>query len=237
MHDAAATEAPNRKLSPQSLTRLRASFPTLAEASLATGSALLLVLSFPDFDLWWWLAWIGLVPLLVSVSRTPKASHAFVLGWLWGVIFFYGTCWWLTYPMVRYAHIGAALAYVLLLLPVIFVALFPALFCAALARIVSRFGPAALLGAPMLCVSLELGRYAVTGQIWNALGYSQAFHPSLIQSARWGGVYAVSFLIVLTNAAITYLLIRRRVFAIGSSLSVLALTMVVIAVAYKVPHA
>src|SRR5882762_6777474 len=166
MHEAAAAQAPNRKLPPQSLTRIRASVPTLAEASLAIASALLLVLSFPKFDLWW-LAWIGLVPLLVVVTRAPNVGRAFLLGWLWGVIFFYGTCWWLTYPMIRYAHITAPLAYVLLLLPVIFVALFPALFCAALARVVSCFGPAALFVAPLLWVSLELGRYAVTGQLWN----------------------------------------------------------------------
>src|SRR5712692_10193848 len=231
MHDAAATEAPNRKLSPQSLTRLRASFPTLAEASLATGSALLLVLSFPDFDLWW-LAWIGLVPLLVVVTRTTKAGRAFLLGWLWGVIFFYGTCWWLTYPMVRYAHIGAALAYVLLLLPVICVALFPALFCAALVRLVSRFGPAALLAAPFLWVSLELGRYAVTGQMWNAIGYSQAFHPLLIQSARWGAVYAVSFLVLLVNAAIALAFVRRSVGARAVSIGILTLAALALAGAF-----
>jgi len=34
-----------------------------------------------------------------------------------GTIFFYGTCWWLTYPMIRYAHIRAWLAYPLFLLP------------------------------------------------------------------------------------------------------------------------
>src|SRR5712692_4448862 len=231
MHDAAATEAPNRKLSPQSLTRLRASFPTLAEASLATGSALLLVLSFPDFDLWW-LAWFGLVPLLVVVTRTTKAGRAFLLGWLWGVIFFYGTCWWLTYPMVRYAHIGAALAYVLLLLPVIFVALFPALFCAALVRLVSRFGPAALLAAPFLWVSLEFGRYAVTGQMWNAIGYSQAFHPVLIQSARWGGVYAISFLVASANAAIALALFRRTVLETVVSVVMLAMILLVLALAH-----
>src|SRR5712692_5238465 len=101
MHDAAAIEAPNRKLSPVSLTRLRANLPTPAEASLAIASALLLVLSFPDFDLWW-LAWIGLVPLLVVVMQTRNASSAFLSGLLWGVIFFYGTCWWLTYPMIHY---------------------------------------------------------------------------------------------------------------------------------------
>ena len=209
MHDAAAAQAPDRKLSPQSLTRIRAGVPTLADASLAVASALFLVLSFPDFDLWW-LAWIALVPLLVAVTLTPKAGRGFLLGWLWGVIFFYGTCRWLTYPMIHYAHIGAPLAYLLILLPIIFVALFPALFCAALARVVSRFGPAALFVAPFLWVSIELGRYAVTGLGWNALGYALAFHPLLIHSARWGGVYAVGFLILLSNAAIASLLVRHR---------------------------
>src|SRR6266550_6437794 len=222
MHDAAAAQAPNRKLPPESLTRIRAGVPTLAEASLSIASALLLVLSFPDFDLWW-LAWVGLVPLLVAVTRMSETGRAFLLGWLWGVIFFYGTCWWLTYPMIHYAHIMAPLAYVLLLLPVIFVALFPALFCAALARIVPRFGPAALLGAPLLWVSLELGRYAVTGQLWNALGYSQAFHPMLIQTARWGGVYAISYLILTANVAVALLCLRRNKLAVAYAIGSLVL--------------
>ncbi|HLR06980.1 MAG TPA: hypothetical protein VK117_14285, partial [Pyrinomonadaceae bacterium] len=214
MHDAAAAQAPNRKLPPQSLARVRAGVPTLAEASLAIASALLLVLSFPDFDLWW-LAWIGMVPLLAVVTRTPKAGRAFLLGWLWGLIFFYGSCWWLTYPMIHYAHIAAPVAYVLLLLPVIFVALFPALFCALIARVVSRFGPAALLAAPFLWVSLELGRYAVTGQLWNAIGYSQAFHPMLIQSARWGGVFAIGLLVLAVNTSMAFALMRRPITAVA----------------------
>ena len=222
MHDAAAAQAPNRKLPLQSLARVRASVPTLAEASLAIASALLLVLSFPDFDLWW-LAWIGLVPLLVVVTRSPKAGRAFLLGWLWGLIFFYGSCWWLTYPMIHYARIAAPLAYALLLLPVVFVALFPALFCAALARLVSRFGPAASLAAPFLWVSLELGRYAVSGQLWNALGYSQAFHPMLISSARWGGVYAVSFLVLSVNTSMAFALMRRPMAAVALLVAALIL--------------
>jgi apolipoprotein N-acyltransferase len=227
MHDAAAAQAPNRKLPPQSLTRIRASVPTLAEASLAIASALLLVLSFPDFDLWW-LAWIGLVPLLVAVTRMSKTPRAFLLGWLWGVIFFYGTCWWLTYPMIHYAHIAAPLAYVLLLLPVIFVALFPALFCGVFARVVSRFGFAALFIAPLLWVSLELGRYAVTGQLWNALGYSQAFQPYVIQSARCGGVYAISFLILMTNVAVAGLCVRRNKLAVAYAIGSLVLIAIIV---------
>ncbi len=226
MHDAAAAPAPNRKVPLQSLTRLRASLPTPAEASLAIASALLLVLSFPDFDLWW-LAWVGLVPLLVAVTRTRDARSAFLLGELWGMIFFYGTCWWLTYPMIHYAHVAAWLAYPLLLLPILLVALFPALFCLLLARAVSRFGSVVLLGAPLLWVSLDLARYATTGQLWNAIGYSQAFHPILMQSARWGGVYAVSSLILLSNAAIANLLVRRKL--AGSIVSLVIIVLLVLA--------
>lgn len=206
MHDAAAVEAPNSKLSSEAAAHARTL--TLAEVSLVIASALLLILSFPDFELWP-LAWIGLVPLLVVISRPVKPTRAAMLGWLWGVVFFYGTCWWLTYPMIHYAHISAWLAYLLLVVPIALVALFPALFSLLLSRLVERFGPTAVLVAPLIWVSCELARFSVTGQLWNAVGYSQSFHPTLIQSARWGGVYAVGFMVVAINAALALPLIRR----------------------------
>ncbi|MGB8509081.1 MAG: apolipoprotein N-acyltransferase, partial [Pyrinomonadaceae bacterium] len=43
----------------------------------------------------------------------------------------------------------------------------------------------------------------------NAIGYSQAYEPTLIGAARFGGVYAISFLIVTVNAALAYALLRR----------------------------
>src|SRR5712671_1086594 len=207
MHDAVAGEVPYRKL--PVVAAARASIPTLAEASLVIASALLLILSFPDFELWP-LAWIGLTPLLLVVAQPLKAGRAFVLGWLWGAIFFYGACWWLTYPMIHYAHISPWLAYPLLLLPIALVGLFPAVFSWLLSRLVTQTGFGAVVAAPFLWIAFEWTRYAVTGQLWNALGYSQAFHPSLIQSARWGGVYAVSFLIVTANSTLAFALLNHR---------------------------
>src|SRR5436190_5553213 len=189
---------------------LRDAVPTPFETALAIASAVLTILSFPDFDLAF-LAWVGLAPLILAVVRAQTALRAFLLGWLYGTIFFYGTCWWLTYPMIHYAHFGAWLAYPMLLLPIMLVALFPAFFCSLLARVIQRFGPAAICVAPLIWISIEWLRYVVTGQLWNALGYSQAFHPTLIQAARWGGVYAVSFLLVLANTAVAYALLRRSV--------------------------
>jgi len=228
MHDEVAVEAPNSRLPVVAVAR--APVPPLTEVSWVIASALLLVLSFPDFELWPF-AWVGLVPFLVIIARPLRVARAFMLGWLWGAIFFYGTCWWLAYPMIHYAHISAWLAYPLLLLPIFVVALFPALFSLSLSRLVVRFGAEATLAAPLLWVTFEWARYAVTGQLWNSLGYSQAFQPLLIQPARWGGVYAVSFLILTANVALTLAFLDRRVKRLAVSVALLVAILLVIGAA------
>jgi apolipoprotein N-acyltransferase len=209
--------------------KITSSLISPAEASFVTGSALLTLLAFPNFDLWF-LAWISLVPLLIVVARAGSAVRAFFAGWLWGTIFFYGTCWWLTYPMIHYAGFHAWIAYTLLLLPVILVAFFPALACGFVAQLVRRFGLNALLLTPIIWVSFDWLRYVVTGQLWNAIGYSQAFHPFFIQPARWGGVYAISFVVVAANAAWVFALTRPN--TVRLLVSALALSAIVAATAF-----
>jgi apolipoprotein N-acyltransferase len=187
---------------------VRASVPTIAEAFRAVASALLLLLAFPDFDLWP-LAWVALVPLLYAVASRPRAPQSFLAGWLAGTVFFYASCHWLTFPMIRYAEIPAWLAHVLMLAPALAGGLFVGLFALALARACARWGAGGLLLAPMLWAACEWLRLGSIGQLWNALGYSQAFQPALIQAARFGGVYAVGFIVVCVNAALAYALLRR----------------------------
>src|SRR5262245_31899793 len=148
--------------SPSLYLSVRRAFPTPREAALSLAAAILTVLSFPNFNLWF-LAWAGLAPLLIAIVSTRTALRAFVLGWLYGIVFFYGTCWWLTYPMIHYAHISAWFAYPLFLLPVGFVACFPALFCAVLSLLIRRLGSAAVYFGPPLWVSIDWLRYVVTG--------------------------------------------------------------------------
>jgi len=191
-------------------TKARANLPTLTETGLAVLSALLLVLSFPDFNLWP-LAWIAVVPLFVAVARKPQTGRSFLLGWLTGTLYFYGSCYWLTYSPIRYGGIPAPVAYFLLLPVTLIVGLFPALCCAALARMIRRWGALALFVAPFAWTACEWARLGATGQLWNAVGYSQAYQPFLIQAARWGGVYAVGFLIVLVNAAVAYAFLKTTI--------------------------
>ena len=190
------------------ISRILAEAPTVSEWSAALASSFLLIFSFPNFDLSI-LAWVGLVPLLVLVARRPAPARAFILGWATGTVFFYGSCYWLTYSMIHYGGLSPWIAYPLLVPGAMIVGLFPALFALALAFAVRRWGAVAMLLAPFFWTSLEWARLGVTGQLWNAIGYSQAYYPLLIQSARWGGVYAEGFLIISINAAISFAFVKK----------------------------
>ena len=104
-----------------SLVRLLPSWKNIALAIL---SAVLLILAFPDFE-FWFLAWFALIPLFLAIER-EKASitRAFVLGWIFGTIFFFGTCWWLTFAPITYAAFPPLLAYSLLFFVCVAVGIF-----------------------------------------------------------------------------------------------------------------
>jgi apolipoprotein N-acyltransferase len=149
--------------------------PSWKDAALAVFSAVLLILAFPDFE-FWFLAWFGLIPLFVAIDHEKESPvRSFVLGWLWGFVFFTGTCWWLTFAPITYAGFPPIVAYLLLFCVTGIVGIFPGMFAAALAPLLRRFGSIALLAAPFLWVFTEFLRYWLTGNNWNAIGYSQAF--------------------------------------------------------------
>ena len=179
------------------LTRL---LPSWKNAALAILSAILLILAFPDFDLWF-LAWFGLVPLLWAVEReAPSTLRSFVVGWLWGFIFFTGTCWWLTFAPITYAGFPTWLAYILLLCVTATVGIFPAIFAAVYSVLLRRLGSAASFAAPSVWIFTEFLRYWATGNDWNAVGYSQAFADMFLHLASFGGVLGVGFFVVLFNS-------------------------------------
>jgi apolipoprotein N-acyltransferase len=62
---------------------------------------------------------------------------------------------------------------------------------------------------PLIWVGFEYLRSTLfTGLAWNALGVSQYRNLAVIQIAEWGGVYAVSAIIVLMNVAMAVTFIR-----------------------------
>jgi apolipoprotein N-acyltransferase len=177
-------------------------------ASVLTG--VLLLLSFPNFD-FAFLAWFALVPLLTAITRRPAPRSAFLIGWLSGSIFYYASCYWLTYSMIHYGELSRPVAYLLIVPGAVVMGFFTGISTLVIALAIKRWNHRALLLAPFIWVAFEWVRLEVTGQLWNAIGYSQAFlfNGSLIHVAKWGGVYAAGFLIVAFNAAITLTLSKR----------------------------
>jgi apolipoprotein N-acyltransferase len=207
--------------------RVRTETPSLIECGVALVSAVLLIIAFPDFNLWP-LAWLSLVPLLLLVAHKPHPWRCFFLGWLFGSVFFYGSCYWLTYSMIHTGGLSPWIAYPLLAPGAVLLAIFPALFTLLLARAMRNWGTAAMCLAPLFWAALEWARLQSTGQLWNAMGYSQAYHPLLIQTAKWGGVYTVGFLILLVNALLAYALVKRTARSLILSATVLVAVMLTI---------
>ena len=191
-------------------SRIARVLPTWKNALLAVLSAILLILAFPDFE-YWFLAWFALVPLLLAVEREKESTaRSFACGWLFGFVFFTGSCWWLTYAPIHYAEFPVALAYFLLCCVTAVAGIFPALFAAITSVLLRRFGSWAFLGVPFVWVATEFARYWITGNNWNAIGYSQAFTESTPVLAGFGGVLLVSFAVILNSTFIAVWWLNRQ---------------------------
>jgi apolipoprotein N-acyltransferase len=191
------------------LARVREGLPGWKNVLLALLSAVLLVLAFPDFDLWW-IAWFALVPLMLAVEREKDSMpRATIIGWIFGTSFFFGSCWWLTFAPITYAGFPPIVAYLLLFFAAAGAGIFPGIFAGLLAYLLRRFGSVAMLAAPFVWVATEFARYWITGNNWNALGYSQAFSTITPSFARVGGVLFVSFVCMTLNVVIVTYLIKR----------------------------
>ncbi len=181
----------------------RSSF-VVRDSLLVIGSALLLIFSFPGFNIWLF-AWIGLVPLFFAVEN-QKPFKAFIISYLTGFLFFLGTIYWLI-------HVTLPGMLVMVVYLALYFGLFGLIinyeFSARRAGLNLPYGIMRLFLIPAAWVTLEwLRSHALTGFGWALLGYSQSFNLPIIQIADIFGVYGVSFLILTFNTAV-FLAIRN----------------------------
>ena len=165
---------------------------------LALISGLLLALAFPKPDLGW-LAWIALVPLILSLRKAPPRL-GFGLGFGFGLVANLGIINWTVHAMHVYGYIPMVQSVSVLVLFCAVLAVFSGLFGLLLALLAKRPWHLLVL-APALWVALEFLRtWVFTGFPWALLGYSQINHLWVIQIADLFGVYGVSALVVFINS-------------------------------------
>jgi apolipoprotein N-acyltransferase len=148
----------------------------------------------------------------VAVVRRSAGGtrRAFLLGLSAGGVYFAGTLYWLVETMTTFGGLAVPLAAFAAALLVAYLSLFPAGFAVILARLHRRLGIRALLFAPAIWVTTELGRqYLWDGFPWALLGYSQVTTLPIVQLASIVGVYGLSALLALTATAAAFLVVDR----------------------------
>lgn len=174
-----------------------------APLAAAILGGVLVTLAYPTFSLGV-LAFIGLIPLLYAVDRCRTVRQAFALGYVFGAIVNFVTLWWIT----------AFGLFPLILLTVAFSVScgFVAVgFRAALRR---TAGVASILIVALFWTGADfLKLFGFWALPWLYLGYTQHKVLPLIQIADVTGVFGVTFIVVLVNAAVYRLVFRRDRFA------------------------
>jgi apolipoprotein N-acyltransferase len=167
---------------------------------LAMVSGALVALSFPTAGLSL-LAWIALIPLLISLEQV-SLRQAFRLGFTCGLTAYAIILYWINIVVTRYGHLPWAVSIPLYLALVAWLALFYGL-----ATLIARFGESAgvkqVFTLPVAWIALDFFRsFLLSGFPWAMLGHSQYRILPLIQIADLTGVYGITFLIVLTNVVL-----------------------------------
>ena len=178
---------------------------TIRPAVLAIVSGLLIALSFPKADLSF-LAWIALLPLLISLEGRSDRT-AFYLGLTTGLTAYAGLLYWVIIVMGVYGHLPLFASIPLWLLLSGWLALFYGMATWATCQ-GERFGLKSALLMPLAWVGADyLRSFLLTGFPWTMLGHTQYRMLPLIQAADITGVYGITALIVLANV-VFYRIIR-----------------------------
>jgi apolipoprotein N-acyltransferase len=199
---------------------------------LAAASGVLQVLIFPEPGLYV-LSWVALAPLIYAILQCrdqdalltmvedgkwyapATAWQGFLLGYLSGVIWYLGSCYWVFHVMHAYGSLGTVTSALLLLAFSLYLALYHGLFGLLLALIAYRrngYSLRALIFAPFAWVAVELARSYITGFPWDLLGTTQIDNIPLSRIAAFTGVYGLSFEIALVNTVVAsaFLVPRAR---------------------------
>jgi apolipoprotein N-acyltransferase len=156
----------------------------------------LLVLTFPDVN-FEYLAWFGLVPGLVLIARSPTAREGGVRAWWLGAGYLIAALYWMA-PEIGPGVLLVAIVFGFLWVP----------FGVAAQKLLRPplswpRALAALVVVPSCWLLTEwLRSWQGFGGPWAVFGVSQWQHPAVLALASVGGVWLISFALVLANVAI-----------------------------------
>jgi len=163
-------------------------------------SAVLTIYSFPYYDFYFF-AFFAIAPLIyiaVSYDKNP-----FLTGFLWGIAAYSGIIYWVTNAVNVYGNVNIVFAWCANLLLICYMAAYSGIFALLVRDSLKYLNISPFISAPIIWTALEWGRtFIFSGFPWALFGSTQYKNIPFIQIANITGVYGVSFLLILCNAAL-----------------------------------
>lgn len=157
---------------------------------------------YPDL---FFLSFFSFVPLFLIIKESG-IRKSFLSGWFFGFIYIFISSYWLFYPLYNYS--GLNIIFVIIILFLLFSLL--GLFYGVWGYLLKYTG----LGAVRVALSwtaVEFLRYKILSIFPVAyLGYTQSSFKTILQWADIGGVFLISFLILLINGYLFKLVSSKK---------------------------
>jgi apolipoprotein N-acyltransferase len=172
---------------------------------LAVFSAALLILAFPKWNIAW-LAPVALAPLLVAAVRETRPFRRFLVGWVAGIAYWWGVCYWIHDVLEFHGGVHSAVAWALF-----------ALFCLAKAIHLGVFAwlsaplmrlSWAVIAIPALWVAIEI-THGYLGFAWLTLGNAGVEMAVPMRLVPYTGVYGISFVFMTAATALALAALSR----------------------------
>lgn len=185
---------------------------------ILSGVLITLPLSYPQF---YYTGWIALLPFLMSCKLSTDKSvnssgdavspfEGFKKGWLLGIVIFMMVSFWLYFPLVNFSGLPWIISIFLLAMLFLVAGLFYGLW-AWLFLLPGRKKGFSSLWLAISWTGIEYLRYRLLPDLPFAFaGYTQVDFLQLLQLADIGGVFFLSFIVILFNGYLFKLFRQRR---------------------------
>ena len=138
-----------------------------------------------------------------------------------GVVFFAGTCYWITETMMIYGGVSTVESIGIGLLFALTFAFHIVLVGIPVWLAIQRWGPIGMLAAAPVWVTVELLRtYWVSGFPWMLFGYALVPFSGILQIVTWTGIYGLSFIAVAVSSLFAIGIVKRRLSWIAGAASI-----------------
>ena len=150
------------------------------------------------------LSLFAFIPILIIINKSD-IKKSFLSGWLFGFLYISISSYWLFYPLNNFS--GLNIIFVIILLFILFALI--GLFYGLWAYFLKTIGVGAVRVA-LSWTAIEFLRYKILSFFPVAyLGYTQSSFKTLLQWADIGGVFLISFFVLLINGYIFKLINNR----------------------------